>query len=312
MLEMSTNAYLAKRNIRKRQKHPVRSIALLVLIISGTFYAYMTANAEKQMTPLNNNVYINSKNAILMDFESGAVLFDKNGTTKMYPASMTKIMTAIVALEHINNINEEVLLNKEMFQLIYNADAATAGFLPGERVRAIDLLYGLLLPSGAECALGLAEYVSGSESSFVNLMNGKAREIGMFNTNFTNTSGLHSKNHYSTVIDIAVLFRYALENATFYRIITSSRYSTPPTNRHDRGITFYSTLFSKLRRTAFTGGMILGGKTGYTSEAGQCLASLAVKGNNRYILVTSGAEGDNHTQILHIDDAFTIYAAIER
>jgi D-alanyl-D-alanine carboxypeptidase (penicillin-binding protein 5/6) len=101
-------------------------------------------------------------------------------------------------------------------------------------------------------------------------------------------------------------------NDTFYEIITSPRYSTPATNRHDGGITFYSTLFSKIAGPEFEGGMILGGKTGFTNEAGQCLASLAVKNGKKYILITSGAGGNNKTQKLHIDDAFSVYTAISK
>ena len=265
------------------------------------------------------DVHINSANAILMNMESGEILYEKYGTARIYPASMTKIMTAIVALEYIDDLNDMVLLNEAIFQPIYNANAVTAGFLPGERVRAIDLLYGLILPSGAECAVGLAMYAAGSESAFMESMNEKARELGMTGSNFTNPTGLHDNDHYSTALDIAVLFRYALQNETFYEIITSLRHSTPATDRHEGGITYYNTLLSKIDGNAgFEGGMILGGKTGYTGEAGQCLASFAVKDGVKYILVTAGAGadgavgaiGDGQTQIPHIDDAFAIYAAI--
>ena len=253
---------------------------------------------------------IRSTNAVLVDIEEGKILFEKNAGDKMYPASMAKIMTAVVALEHIDNLNERITLREEIFQPIYSADAATAGFLPGENVRSIDLFYGLLLPSGAECALGLAEYVAGSEEAFVYLMNEKARKLGMRDSNFTNTTGLHDKNQYSTAVDMAVLFQYALENDWFYQIITSESHSTASTNLHNGGVTLYSTLFSRLDSPGFEGGLILGGKTGFTNEAGQCLASLAEKDGKKYLLITSGAYGNNQTQKLHIDDAFNIYSEI--
>lgn len=257
-----------------------------------------------------SGLYINSSNAILVNLDDKKTLFAKDSGEKIYPASMTKIMTAVVALENLNNLNESVLLRKEMYAGIYKANAVTAGFLPNEEVRIIDLLYGLLLPSGAECAIGLAQQAAGSESAFADLMNAKAQELGMDDTYFVNATGLHDAKHYSTVKDIAVLLEYALENDTFYKIFTTVRYASRPTNLHPNGITFYSTLFSNMISADFDGGSILGGKTGYTDKAYQCLASLAEKNGKHYILVTCGAEGDRKTQNLHIDDAFTVYAAI--
>lgn len=238
-------------------------------------------------------------------------LYDKDSAAKIYPASMTKIMTAVVLLENLNDLNEVIVLKEKMYSGIYEANAMTAGFLPDEEVRAIDLLYGLLLPSGAECAIGLAEHVAGSESAFANLMNEKAWELGMNGTHFVNATGLHDAEHYSTVGDISVLLQYAIDNGTFYEIFTASSYSSRPTNLHQNGVTFYSTLFSNMDSADFDRGSILGGKTGYTDEAGQCLASLAEKDGERFILVTCGAPGDYRIQKLHIDDTFTVYAAIE-
>lgn len=260
-----------------------------------------------------SNTVINSTNALLiqLDKSGNKIMFDKGGKERIYPASMTKIMTAIVALENIKDLDKKITLNEKMFDSIYKSNSSVAGFLPGEEVRAVDLLYGMMLPSGAECAIGLSEYVSGSESAFVKLMNKRARQIGMNDTHFTNTVGLHDKNHYSTAKDIAALVEYSIKNETFIKIFTSDRYSTKATNRHSDGITMYSTLFSNMESAKFNGGVILGGKTGYTGEAGQCLASLAEKNGRRFILVTCGAPGDNQTQQLHIDDAMTIYNKID-
>jgi D-alanyl-D-alanine carboxypeptidase (penicillin-binding protein 5/6) len=254
---------------------------------------------------------VNSSNAILIRADNGDVLFDKNGEERIYPASMSKIMTAIVALENLRDLNEYIALNAEMYSRLYNAHASLAGFAAGERVRAIDLLYGLMLPSGAECGIGLADHIAGSESAFVDLMNDKALELGMNGTHFVNTSGLHDPQHYSTVSDMALLLRYALNNSVFYDIFTSAGHSVPPTNKQEEGLTFYSTLFANIDTPDFPDGFILGGKTGYTEEAGQCLASLAEKDGTRFILVTCGAYGDHRTRKLHIDDAFAVYAAIE-
>jgi D-alanyl-D-alanine carboxypeptidase (penicillin-binding protein 5/6) len=277
-----------------------------------------------------NGLLLNSRNVFLLELnETRDVLLDVKGDERIFPASLTKIMTAVVALENINDLDEFVTLREDIFNSLYSANASMAGFSPGEKVRAIDLLYGLLLPSGAECAVGLAEYAAGSESVFVELMNEKARTLGMSGTHFTNTTGLHDDSHYSTAGNIAALLDYALGNKTFCKIFASKRYSTSPSVLHSDGITFHSTLFSKLKSADFDGGTILGGKTGSTNEAGLCLASLAKKGGMRFILVTCGAKavsdslelspplsapGDfdgNRTAELHIDDAFIVYNAIK-
>ena len=249
---------------------------------------------------------VNSSNIVLMDVKSGIVIGDLNGKEQIYPASMTKIMTVIVAIENLDDLDEEITLTQEMFAGLYEQDATQAGFQPGETVRAIDLLYGAMLPSGAECCIALADTVGGSRDGFVEMMNKKAQKLGMNGTHFCDTTGLHDPDHYSTVRDIAVLLRYALRNDTFREIIESPRHSTGVTNIHPSGITYYSTMFKNLSDTSVTGGKILGGKTGYTSEAGLCLASFAEIYDREYILVTAGAAGNTGSP-LHVQDAVTIY-----
>ena len=183
-------------------------------------------------------------------------------------------------------------------------------FQPGEEVRLKDLLYGVLIPSGAECCLAFADRISGSEEEFVSLMNDKAQELGMKNTHFTNSTGLHDPEHYSTVEDISILLQYALKNEYFRDAFTSSRYSTIPSEQHPEGFTFHSTMFKYMDSTEVTGGEILGGKTGYTEEAGLCLASLAQVNGKEYILVTAKANGTHQTEQFHILDAINVYNQI--
>ncbi|WP_146548254.1 D-alanyl-D-alanine carboxypeptidase family protein [Rummeliibacillus suwonensis] len=255
---------------------------------------------------------LNSSNAILVRLKDHTILMQKNSEEKIYPASLTKMMTAIVAIENLPDLKEEIKLTNSTFQGLYEANASMAGFQLGEQVQAIDLLYGAMLPSGAECSLGLANQIAGSERDFVKLMNQKAADIGMENTHFENATGLHNGNHYTTVKDMAVLLSYALQNDTFREIFTSSRHSTQPTNMHPDGLTFNSTLFEKLNHQNITGGKILGGKTGYTDEAGLCLASLAKVGNQEYILISVGAKGDHHSEQYNITDALAVYNSIEK
>jgi D-alanyl-D-alanine carboxypeptidase (penicillin-binding protein 5/6) len=143
-------------------------------------------------------------------------------------------------------------------------------------------------------------------------MNQKAAELGMHDTHFTNATGLHDENHYTTVKDMAVLLSYALRNDEFREIFTSFRHTTKPTNKHPVGITFYSTMFENLKGTNITGGEVLGGKTGYTDEAGLCLASLAKTGGKEYILVTAGARGDHKSEQYNITDALAVYNSLGR
>jgi D-alanyl-D-alanine carboxypeptidase (penicillin-binding protein 5/6) len=220
------------------------------------------------------------------------------------------MMTAIVAIDHLPDLKGEIKLTNDTFQGLYEADASMAGFGPGEQVRAIDLLYGVMLPSGAECCIGLAEQIAGSEQNFVTIMNQKAVDLGMDDTHYENVTGLHSDNHYTTVKDLSIILSYALQNDTFREIFTSSRHSTAPTNKHPDGVTFYSTMFEKLGNQNISEGEILGGKTGYTKEAGLCLASLAIVDKQEYILISVGAKGDHRSEQYHITDALTVYSNI--
>ena len=153
-----------------------------------------------------------------MDVKSGAVIGDLNGKEQIYPASMTKIMTAIVALEAFSDLDHEITLSENIFYALDGQDATQAGFQPGESVRVRDLVYGVMLPSGAECCLALADEASGSEEAFVEKMNKKAKSIGMKDTHFMDCTGLHDPEHYSTAYDIALLLKYALHNDTFREV----------------------------------------------------------------------------------------------
>ncbi len=271
------------------------------------------APTQKEVTataiPISfDNLY--SPHAILVDLDDETILMQKKSDDKIYPASLTKMMTILVAIENLDDFQEEIKLGHSMFENLTKADASIAGFQPGERVRAIDLLYGAMLPSGAECSIGLADYIAGSESAFVKLMNEKAADLGMDNTHFANATGLHKAKHVSTVKDMSVLLCYALQNDMFRKIFTAERYSTSPTNIHPDGITFYSTMFSKVSSQSISDGKILGGKTGFTREAGLCLASLAVQGGKEYILVTAGAPGDHQSEQYNVTDAFSVYNSL--
>lgn len=262
---------------------------------------------------LQQNVLLDtaSRHGILLDAQSGQVLAQKRAHEKVAPASLTKMMTVLLAIEAETDLDRPVTLPEDIFPALDAQDASMAGFLPGETVTVRDLLYGAMLPSGAECCEALARQVSGSEEAFAALMNQKAAELGMENTHFTNPTGLTEAEHYSTAADLATLLQAALNNETFRTIFTTESYTSTATAQHPDGVFLTSTLLSRLSGNELTDGRILGGKTGYTSAAGLCLASLAVVKGKEYILVTLGAPGTHATEQFNIQDAVRVYTRLE-
>lgn len=243
-----------------------------------------------------------SPEAVLVRVNDRKVLFEKNAQAAIYPASMTKIMTAILAIERLPDLTEKITLAQPIFDVMNRKDASMAGFLPGESVSVKDLLYGAVLPSGAECCAGLAERLDGTEDAFAAVMNRKAAALGLTGTHFVNSTGLHSPEHYSTVRDIAALLCYALRNETFRTVFTTPSYTTAATKEHPQGVSFRSTMFRCLKSSQAGKAKILGGKVGFTDQAGLCLASLAEQDGTEYVLVTAGVKdlyrGEIHDELL--------------
>lgn len=246
------------------------------------------------------NFQLHSKYAILYNLNDNTILYEKNAEEITYIASLTKIMTAIIAIENIENLNNTVILTPDVFTGLAEANASVAGFRVGNKVTYLDLLMGTMLPSGADAARGLAINIAGSEKQYVTLMNQKAKELGLNNTNFVNITGLDIKGHYSTVKDIALLLQYALKNPIFYKIYTAKEYTT--TN----GLKLSSTLKRLENQTSLDTSHILGTKTGYTGKAGLCLSSIANYDGVNYLLVTTGADPNTNSP-LQLLDALTIY-----
>lgn len=244
---------------------------------------------------------ISSKNAILYNMDSNEVLYEKNSENKVQIASLTKIMTAMVALENIDDLDKTVIINSSDLKGAKEANLVTAGFTVGEVVTYKDLLYGLLLPSGADAAKAIARNIAGSEEAFIKLMNEKVKELRLENTHFSNVIGLDDERNYSTVKDLFTIFSKALENDTFKAIIKTKEYKTS-----DGKLTFKSTIQKNAKAFNIEIPYVLGGKTGTTTGAGLCLATIAKENNVNYILVTTGALYDKKAPH-HIEDAKTIY-----
>ncbi|MCD8104955.1 MAG: D-alanyl-D-alanine carboxypeptidase [Lachnospiraceae bacterium] len=244
--------------------------------------------------------------AVLIDESTGTVLGDKRSSEVIYPASMTKILSVWVAIENIKDLDAEVTMSEDFYNELYAQNASQAGFEPGETTVIRELLYGALLPSGAECCMQLAIEAAGSEDGLVELMNQKVEELGLEQSHFTNCTGLHDDDQYTTACEMALILRGALENETFRTVFTTHYHVMSATDVHPDGFTVWSTFFKNVADEIVTGGEILGAKTGYTQEAGLCLATMAQVGDREYILVTAGWSSED-VGSYHILDAFTGY-----
>ena len=284
--------------------------AAVLLIVTAAYFLsrWIGFSWEQQHNSVSaNGLY--SQTALLMDRQTGQILSRKNAGQRIYPASLTKIMTVYLAVQELDP-ERIVTLNPSIFPSLSKQQASLAGFEPGEEVSALDLMYGALLPSGAECCVALAEAMDGSESAFVQRMNRQARSLGMENTHFVNSTGLQDDHHYSTAEDLARLLKAALEEDLFYQIFTTRSY-TATGSHHPFGISFTGTLWRFEEEAVLQNGEILGGKTGYTDQAGLCLASLAEIGGRQYLLVTTAAKGDHSSPPYHLYDALTLYGRID-
>lgn len=222
--------------------------------------------------------------SILVDFDDDTVLAGKNMDKRIFPASLTKVMTILVAAENLKSYDDTYTFKDSDFTKIREENASVAGFKPGEKVTAKDLMYAAILPSGADACVGLENLVAGSEAAFVKMMNDRAKELGLKNTNFVNSSGLHHKDHYSSVNDIAVIMKVANHNMTCRTVMSTTDYVTAKTTQNPNGIKLPCTLNGRINGfyidkngngTSDDSARITGGKTGFTDEAKATIATVA-------------------------------------
>ncbi|MFX4261401.1 D-alanyl-D-alanine carboxypeptidase family protein [Pelotomaculum propionicicum] len=220
--------------------------------------------------------------AVLMDFTNGQVLFEKNPEQRMYPASTTKIITAIIALES-GKINDMVTIPLEASIV----EGSAIGLQEGEQISLGDLIYALMLNSGNDSAIAIACHLGGSVEGFVKMMNKKAAEIGAVNTHFNNSNGLPDPDHYSTARDMALIARYAMRNAQFRDIVATK---IQVIKRNDPEA---QTFLGNHNKMLWNYDGAIGVKTGYTDDAGQCLVTAAVRDGRELISVVMKSEGTN-------------------
>ncbi len=245
---------------------------------------------------------LKSEAAVLFETSTGNILYQKNATKKLYPASTTKILTAIITIENCN-LDEIATVSKNAVDLVPSG-YSNGGLIAGEKMAIKDLLYALMLNSANEAANVLAEHVSGSIDEFTKLMNEKAIEIGCTNSHFTNTNGMHDENHYTTAADLALIADYCMKNETFREIVSTYTYPLPSTNKYsknDRIMKNTNQLLNPLSKNYLSS--TIGIKTGYTSQAGNCLIAAAEKDGVELISVTLKAGSSSKESSYRFSDS---------
>lgn len=253
-----------------------------ILCLLVFFYVNLLFQQNVQATEA---IYISANQAVLMECQSGRVIFEKNSHERRPIASITKVMTALLAIEY-GSLDEEVTVSKRA-----TLTGGSSIYLhEGEKIKLEDLLYGLMLRSGNDAAVAIAEHIAGSVEGFSFLMNQKALYLGMSNTSFKNPHGLDEENHYSSAYDIALLMRHAMENEQFKKISETKVFKSE--NRDYRW-------FNKNKLLTHLYPHSTGGKTGFTKKAGRTLVSSAEKENMALIAVTLNAPDDwnDHIQL---------------
>ena len=231
-----------------------------------------------------------SSYAILVDADEDIVVAGKNEKDRISPASMTKVLTILVAAEAIDEeqLEDTFVMTREITDYAYVNDCSSVGFQDGERVKVRDLFYGAILASGGDAAVGLAAYTAGSHEAFVDRMNQKLEELGIAESaHFTNCVGIYDGNHYCTVYDMAVIMKAAMQNEWCRKVLSEHTYTTTPTAEHPEGIEI-SNWFLRRIEDKDTGGLVVGGKTGYVVQSGNCAVSYEECTDGRvYICVTA-------------------------
>ena len=275
-----------------------------------------------QSVSFASELNLNSEAAILVEVSTGRILYEKNSTKQMYPASTTKILTAILVIENCN-LDEIVTVRESALANIPNG-YVTCNLQIGEQLTVKDLLYALMIPSANDAAYVLAEYVAGSVENFSVMMNDKARELGCKTTHFTNPNGIHEDIHYSSAYDLYLIANYAMKNDFFRNLVLTTEYTLPATEKYpleNRVLKTTNELINENNKKYFYKNAI-GIKTGYTSKAGNCLVSAASRDSLEFIaVVLNGGTTSDGLNARYVDskklfeyayDNFTLTKIIEK
>ena len=258
-------------------------ILLLIIFLLINNICCLSSSAKSSLP----SVYCPS--CILMEEQSGKILYSKNANTRMYPASTTKIMTAILTLENCKLDEVAVASHNAVFSI--PSGYSTATIQEGEELTIEQLLNVLLIPSANDAAVVLAEHIAGSVDAFADMMNSKAVELGCKDTHFVNPNGIHNEDHYSTAYDLALIGRYAMQFDAFRNIVQKTSYALPTTNKYDKEDRLFNTTNDLIKKnyssspTNYYYQYATGAKTGYTDAAKSCIVATATKDNISLIAV---------------------------
>ncbi len=252
-----------------------------------------------------SNVYaldLSSKNAIMYNLNDDKIIYEENAYDRVKIASLTKIMTVYVAINHIDDMEKSITITNDMLKDLIKLDAYVIGLKKGDKLNYKDLLSATYISSGADAARALSISIAGSEENFVKWMNDEASDLNLSNTHFKNVIGLDDNDAYSTVYEVSILLKKALENDTFKTIFETDEYTL------SNGIEVKSSMRDAAKTYKIDIPYIKGGKTGYTILAGKCLASVAYDAKNDiyYMLVTTGASTSKQNAY-HVLDAANMY-----
>lgn len=252
--------------------------ALIILVAAYSFWDSYT----KQTSSAAACPEVSAKQAVLMDAKTGEILYEKNATSKAYPASTTKIMTALLTIETVEALNSDITQKVKIPAEAVGVEGSSIYLTPEEPVSIEDLLYGLMLRSGNDAATALACIIGGNQQNFVDLMNLKATEIGCTDTHFLNPSGLFDKNHYTTAADMALIAQAAMKNKTFKTIVSAEDWEA------SRAPDKYNYFYNKNKVVhQYDGGN--GIKIGFTKASGRTLVASAERNGRQLICVVMGA-----------------------
>ena len=231
-----------------------------------------------------------SQYGILVNADTGEIVAKKSPKERIVPASMTKVMSLLVAVDQMSDpdtqLKDVVTLTQANEEFAYVNESSAVCWMPGDTATVEDLLYGMILPSGADAAVALAEYTAGSQDAFVELMNEKAQELGLTDTHFTNCVGCYDEDHYSTVYDIAVIMKAAVENDLCRKVLSTHTWTTSPTSEHPEGITV-SNWFLRRIEDSDNHGTVLCAKTGYVEQSGFCAVSYQISNDGSHYILCS-------------------------
>lgn len=277
-------------------------IFLLTSIIFLSILTPMTCYAE-----YNDSINLRADIACMICMDNDEAIFNKNYNKKSAPASLTKIMTALVALDRCSDLQSPVVISQYAIDSLVGTDSSTAGLVPGEKVTMYDLLNCLLVKSANEAAIAIAEYVGGSVPAFLDMMNKKAKDLGCTGTNYVNVHGLDQEGQYTTAHDMYLICKEAMKNPVFKKIVGQTSYTMPKTNMNEERILPSTNFMINSNYTDCYVSYATGIKTGTTDDAGRCFVTMASKNGYNYIAIVMGADpkdaaaGENSENIAFIE-----------